>query len=319
MAENGVILYMSRMRDVPLLYRSLSMLGWNFKHIQEYPIVVFHDDIDKGTIANLMVELHKNLGFIPNLKFERLDFVMPEWVSEDPAKYTVPLDQAWMGYRHMCRYFSGGIYRDPRLLKYDYYWRLDSDSYIYSPINYDPFEYMAKNNKEYACMGSDDGECDHVVVDLWEETQRFMKTHNIPMTKSIEKTVLDGKWTPRLYYTNFEMGKFSFFRSEKYMAYFDHLDATGNIFYKRWGDTPIHWFGVNMLLEQEKIWCVKDIAYQHQAWIKNLSALPNKEIPQKIMNLIDGNLQHRYSRLERITFALNRYKAGGPEDANFGE
>jgi hypothetical protein len=319
MAENGVIIYMSRMRDVPLLYRSLSMLGWNFKHIQEYPIVVFHDDIDKGTIANLMVELHKNLGFIPNLKFERLDFVTPEWVSEDSAKYTVPLDQAWMGYRHMCRYHSGGIYRDTRLLKYDYYWRLDSDSYIYSPINYDPFEYMAKNDKEYAFMATEDGEVPSVAEGLWDETERFMKTHNIPMTKDLEDSMVDGKWSCRLFYTNFEIAKFSFFRSEKYMAYFDQLDQTGNIFYKRWGDAPIHWLGVKMLLDPSKVWAVNDITYQHNAWIRNMSALPNKEIPEKIMNLVDGNLQHRYSRLERITFGLNRYRAGGPDWLNWGE
>ena len=319
MAENAVIIYMSRMRDVPLLYRSLSMLCLNFKYVKEYPIVVFHDDIDKPTIANLLVELHKKVGFIPNIKFEFLKFELPEGISEDPSKYTIPLSEAWMGYRHMCRFHSGGIYRDSRLLKYDYYWRLDSDSYLYSPIEYDPFEYMKTNDKEYAYMSTEDGEVPSVVQGLWEETEKFMKTHNIPMSKDLQDSIVDGKWSCRLFYTNFEIAKFSFFRGEKYMAYFDQLDETGNLFYKRWGDAPIHWVGVKMLLDPAKVWAVKEITYQHNAWIRNFDALPNKEIPENILVLVDGSPEQHYSRKERLLFGLNRYRAGGSDGLNWGE
>lgn len=315
MAENAVIIYMSRMRDVPLLYRSLTLLGMNFPKLREYPVVILHDDIDRATISNLMVALHRNLGFIPNLKFERLEFKTPEWVSEDPAKYTVPLEQAWMGYRHMCRYHSGGIYRDERLLKYDWYWRLDSDSYIHSPINYDPFEYMASNGKEYAYMSIEDGEVPSVVEGLWEETARFMEENSIPLTRDLADSVVDGKWACRLFYTNFEIAKFSFFRSKEYMSYFDHLDQTGNIFYKRWGDAPIHWLGVKMFLPPEKVWGVKDITYQHNAWVQNLSAIPNRQIDQRILQLLEGDDYRR----NRLLYAMDRYNKTGIDRCNWGE
>ena len=315
MAENAAIIYMSRMRDVPLLYRSLTLLGMNFSKLREYPVVILHDDIDRATISNLMVALHRNLGFIPNLKFERLEFKMPEWVSEDPAKYTVPLEQAWMGYRHMCRYHSGGIYRDERLLKYDWYWRLDSDSYIFSPINYDPFEYMASNGKEYAYMSIEDGEVPSVVEGLWDETARFMEEHSIPLTRDLADSVVDGKWSCRLFYTNFEIAKFSFFRSKEYMSYFDHLDRTGNIFYRRWGDAPIHWLGVKMFLPTEKVWGVKDITYQHNAWVQNLSAIPNRQIDPRILQLLEGDDYRR----NRLLYAMDRYNKTGIDRCNWGE
>lgn len=145
-----------------------------------------------------------------------------------------------MGYRHMCRFHSGGIYMDPRLSKYDYYWRLDSDSYLFSPINYDPFEKMRTNGYEYAYMCDEEGEIPSVVEGLWDETEKFMKENNIPMTDYFKSRLVDDKWNYNMFYTNFEIAKFSFFRSKEYMAYFHHLDKTGNFYYKRWGDAPIH-------------------------------------------------------------------------------
>lgn len=319
MAENAAIIYMSRMRDIPLLFRSISLLCMNFKKAQEYPIVVFHDDIDKPSIANLMVALHRQLGYFPNIKFELLTFEMPEGISSDPSMYTVPLTEAWMGYRHMCRFHSGGIYMDPRLSKYDYYWRLDSDSYLFSPINYDPFERMRTNGYEYAYMCDEEGDIPRVVEGLWEETEKFMKENNIPMTDYFKSRLVDGKWNHNMFYTNFEIAKFSFFRSKEYMAYFQHLDKTGNFYYKRWGDAPIHWLGVRMLMDPSKVWAVKDITYQHNMWIKNLNAIPNKEVPIHILQMVDGDDNVPQSRRGRLVYAMNRYIKTGLDGCNWGE
>ena len=315
MPKNAVIVYMSRMRDVPLLFRSLSLLCLNFKYIKDYPIVVFHDDIDRGTISNLMVALHKKFGFIPQLKFESLVFEMPSWVSDDPNAYSVSLNEFWMGYRHMCRFHSGGIYRDPRLQKYDYYWRLDSDSYIYSPIAYDPFERMETEGLEYAFMCDEDREVPRVAEGLWEETEKFMSGHKIEMNPYLKGRLIDGKWDYDLFYTNFEIAKFSFFRSKDYMAYFDHLDKTGNIYYKRWGDAPIHWLGVRMLMDPTKVWAVRDITYHHNNWIKNLNALPNKSANPEIMEILNGDDY----RKNRLLYALDRYKTTGIDGCNWGD
>jgi len=319
MAENAAIIYMSRMRDLPLLYRSLSMLCWNFKYVKDYPIVVFHDDIDQPSISNFLVAIHRTVGFIPNIKFEYLKFDMPEWVSSDPSNYPVSLNEFWMGYRHMCRFHSGGIYTDKRLANYEYYWRLDSDSYLYSPINFDPFERMKSRGYEYAYMCDEDGEVPRVAEGLWETTLDFMEKNNIKMNDYLKGRLVDGTWNYNLFYTNFEIGKFSFFRSPEYMSYFDHLDKTGNIYYKRWGDAPIHWLGVRMFMDPEKVWAVKDITYQHKNWLKNLNALPDKKIAENIFNMIDGDENNKNTRKGRLVYGLTRYQNGGPDGLNWGD
>lgn len=66
-----------------------------------------------------------------------------------------------------------------------------------------------------------------------------------------------------LVWSNFEIGDLDFFRSEAYAAFFDHLDASGNFFYERWGDAPVHSIGVALLLPIEQIHYFHDIGYYH--------------------------------------------------------
>ena len=48
-----------------------------------------------------------------------------------------------MSYRKMCRFFSGPLFRHPEMLKYDYYWRLDSTNVKFlCDIPDDPFVFM---------------------------------------------------------------------------------------------------------------------------------------------------------------------------------
>lgn len=267
--QNAVIVYMSRERDVGLLYHSLLLLYRNFNTKYQYPVVVFHDDIQRITMSKLYGALNQSLGFTPQIKFEYLKFEMPEGVSDDPSLYNPPLTEFWMGYRHMCRFHSGEIYKHPALLQYDWYWRLDSDSFIMSQIDYDVFENMEKNGYEYAYLAEYQKESGHVVVGLWETTKKFIKDNQIIPKSLYDK--LDPTWI-WMFYTNFEIAKFSFFRSKEYMSYYDCLDATKQMYYNRWGDAPIHWYGVHMFLPDSKIWCVKDICYQHSNWVRNLGA-----------------------------------------------
>jgi alpha 1,2-mannosyltransferase len=319
MTQNAAITYMSCIRDLPILHRSIALLHKNFKYAREYPIVVFHDDLNQVAKSSLMVSLHRELGMMPRITFEELKWEIPSWVSTDPSRYSTSLNEFWMGYRHMCRFYSGGMYRHPSLAQYDWYWRLDSDSYILSPVEYDPFQRMADSGYEYAYM-SDIDDKDHARVcrGLWEATMEFMQKNDLPMTNQLkEHSCDDGKsWDYAMFYTNFEIGKMSFFRGEKYMAYFDHLDQTGEIYYNRWGDNVIHWLGVNMLMDESKIWAVKDMTYQHNNWIKNLSALKDGTVPNDILNLIDGDTNPK-GRKARLLYAIDRYRRTGIDGCNW--
>jgi hypothetical protein len=36
------------------------------------------------------------------------------------------------------------------------------------------------------------------------------------------------------FWSNFEIGRLAFFRSEAYLQFFEHLDQAGGFFYERW-------------------------------------------------------------------------------------
>ena len=310
---------MSCKRDLPLLYRSLCFLFKNYKFVNMSDVIVLHDDITKSDIANLQVSLHQTIGYIPKIKFETLEFLCPQNLQFEEKYYKVSLNEFWMGYRHMCRYHSGLLYKDDRFKNYDYYLRLDSDSYIYSEINWNIFEYMENNNFSYAYMKDEDREVPRVAEDLWEETKSFIDSNKNLVLHSFYERLVDNKWDYTLYYTNFEIAKFDFFRSNSYMSYFEHLDKTNKFFYNRWGDAPIHWLGVNMFLEPSKILKVDNICYQHNNWIKNLSSLKNKKIEKWAYDLIDGHENAKGSRKHRFVYAMNRYYQTGIDGVNWGD
>jgi hypothetical protein len=127
---------------------------------------------------------------------------------------------------------------------------------------------MVEKGYEYAYVSEYEKDEEFVVSGLWDTTKKFMKEYNVTPV-SLANKLKQNEWALDMFYTNFEIAKFSFFRSKEYMSYYNYLDQTGNIYYRRWGDAPIHWLGVHMFLPDANIWCIKNITYQHGSWMKN--------------------------------------------------
>lgn len=271
--QKAAIVYLTRQKDLWMFVHSIKSLFDNFNNTYKYDVVVFHDDITATAISGTLVELHNQLGYVPNIKFEKIHFVLPEWVSSDTQKYTTDgphptLQQFPLGYRHMCRFYSGLIFNHPAMKPYKYYMRLDSDSFILSKIDKDPFQYMADNGYEYAAyslgLPEEAKEIWWARLGLWETTQEFIKNNTV-------KFPLEN-WDGEVYNTNLEIVDMDFFRGSDYQNYFNHLDFTGNIFYRRWGDAPIRWLGVRMFMAENKIWCLRDgakFSYLHGSQLGN--------------------------------------------------
>ncbi|KAG6915756.1 hypothetical protein DXG01_010023 [Tephrocybe rancida] len=51
-----------------------------------------------------------------------------------------------------------------------------------------------------------------------------------------------------------------------YTRFFEFLDRAGGFFYERWGDCPVHSFGLAMTLRKDQAVQFKDMGYQHQGW-----------------------------------------------------
>jgi len=270
--ENAAIVYMTRKNDLWVFKHSINFLYSNFNKDANYPVVVFYDDLSKADIANLLTEFSLSFGFLPNIKFEKMEFSLPEGVSEDPALYTLPLTQFRMGYRHMCRFYGGKIFNHPALAKYKWYMRLDSDSFILSKITRDPFKVMRENDYHYAFMEKEEYDAPWACEGLWDATKKFMEENKSRVLNN------NFEWNFEVYYTNFEIVDMDFYRSTNYQDYFNYLDSTGNIFYKRWGDHCIRWLGSTMFMPSEKIWCIKEFSYQHGGVVNNTQHIDTNSI-----------------------------------------
>jgi len=152
------ILYLVRSSEDDLndFNKSLSLLESNLiPYTSDVDLVVFCEESFEGYKSRVESNL--------NIKYQTIEFKLPEYSEEilnkipeffpHPTHGNGPV--AWghpgfsMGYRHMCRFFSGEMYKYDIIKNYDYYLRLDTDSFIHTPLNYDIFEWAKVNECYY--------------------------------------------------------------------------------------------------------------------------------------------------------------------------
>ena len=253
-----IYLVRSSEKDVEEFNKSLSLLEKNLLAFTKYTdVIVFVED----SFEEYKSKVDTNL----KLRYERIEFKVPDYpqdiLDQIPEFYPHPTHGngpiVWghpgfsMGYRHMCRMFSGDVYKIPLIQDYNYYIRLDTDSFIHTPLGYDIFEWAERNDYWYGYVApavQQDNE--KVVEGLWD----FINTiypNNIP-----------DRW---MYYTNWEFGKVDWFLTSEYMAFYNAIDKNGGIYTKRWGDAPIKFLGINLFMPQKHISPVHGFTYQHGA------------------------------------------------------
>ncbi len=263
----AVIIYLSRSKtkDISDLKRSLSLLDVNFNDRFNYPVIVFHEDFTDGLKEDIRKATRSNLQF-EKIKFEIPDFLnreeIPEYIYVGEYEFSI-------GYRHMCRFMSSLIFQHPAIKGYDYLLRLDTDSFLLDKINYDIFRFMAEHNYIYGYIHIIKDEPD-AVEGLWEVTKKYIEDNNIKPT-FLHKFLQDGDWDRSYYYTNFEISRIDFWRSDEFMNYFSYLDKTGGIYKYRWGDHVIHLLAISTFVPENQVHRFSDIAYQHQGFVNNYS------------------------------------------------
>jgi len=90
----------------------------------KYPVIIFFDDPTLAPALEMLRARSEKLEVnLHQLKFEVPEFVPKEKVVEEPAGFTGKIGS--VGYRHMCRFYSGDVFNLKVLREYDYAWRLD--------------------------------------------------------------------------------------------------------------------------------------------------------------------------------------------------
>ncbi|KAF9524173.1 nucleotide-diphospho-sugar transferase [Crepidotus variabilis] len=284
----AVILYLiqaSRLADLRL---SLTYLHKNVHTNEPWPIILFYDDpilSSPQVQSEFIFLLYDALGhtasarqFVRRIEWIHLEFNLPPGISSDiDALDPKPVfSHAWPGYHHMCAWFIGAIFNHPRLKDVDYYMRMDTDSFIYDEVCYDPFELMVQKGKVYGYRSSF-GDEDWVTKGMWKLVDEYAKENQLvekrlklngwkwPGTTREDKNAFDNSKFP-LYYNNFEIVKLEAFRRPNVKAWLDEvMSVPERVYIYRWGDAPVRYATVNMFFDVEKdveLFC--GINYYHQ-------------------------------------------------------
>ncbi|KAK4963582.1 O-glycoside alpha-1,2-mannosyltransferase 4 [Elasticomyces elasticus] len=83
------------------------------------------------------------------------------------------------------------------------------------------------------------------------------------------------------YWSNFEIARLSFFRSQEYEDFFNMMDRSGGFWTERWGDAPIHSLAAGALLSPSDIHYFRDFGYRHTTIQHCPANAPARQLPRE--------------------------------------
>jgi hypothetical protein len=101
-----VVLLKQDAKSIALATRALASLESAFNHRHHYPLVVFHEGQFEDTYKTQLQNV-----FSGNIAYEQVQFEIPDFLEQDkiPETITAYSRNFSIGYRHMCRFYAGGI------------------------------------------------------------------------------------------------------------------------------------------------------------------------------------------------------------------
>ncbi|SCU99715.1 LAME_0G05028g1_1 [Lachancea meyersii CBS 8951] len=281
--ENATLLMLVRNWELDGALKSMRSLEDRFNRKYHYDWtflndVPFDDAFIEATSA--MASGKTSYGLIPSSDWDR-----PSSIDDEKFESSLQLMQekgviygGSKSYRNMCRFNSGFFFRQKLLDQYRYYFRVEPDVEYYCDFPFDPFRVMREQRKIYGFVISM-YEYEDTIPTLWDAVEEFMADN--PDIVDLETNSYDfiiddsmiGTEMPIIqsnsmynlchFWSNFEIGDLSFFRSERYLRYFEHLDRKGGFYLERWGDAPVHSIAVALLLRQDEVIHFDELGYYH--------------------------------------------------------
>ena len=278
----GVILILTQNTIERKIYlkTTLYFLFRNFNKKFKYPIIILHEgDYTNRDIQEILEGIRgDNKNLITFKKVDDNDFKIPDNIDIIKLNKSVNLQLVpyWrtVKYRLMCNFWINHFTK--YVLDYDYVMRLDDDSIIEEPINNDLFELLVKEKKIYMSniVHVDCGFCNYKMKELFQEilpekkeeldklfiNAEIKKDHEIfNKFKELYKIINNTEYTldkinidmPFMFYNNFFITDVKFWNRDSVKDILNKINITGNIFYYRYGDAPIHTLIVS-LLESDK-------------------------------------------------------------------
>lgn len=178
---NATFVTLARNSDVWEIAASIRHVEDRFNRRYNYDWVFLNDkpfDAQFKRITTALVSGKTKYGVIPKEHWSFPEFIDQERakkVREEMAEKKVIYGDS-ISYRHMCRFESGFFFRQPPMLDYELYWRVEPGIKLFCDLDYDPFKYMVDNGKKYSFVISL-YEYIETIPTLWDSVKKFMKAH----------------------------------------------------------------------------------------------------------------------------------------------
>ena len=279
-----------------MLEKSLDLLYENYNHKFKHPVLIFHEgdfgpaDQEAVIAGRDEIEFHEVHFDVPS--FLRKEEVPEFWQSQTGRS------RFGMGHRHMYRFYSLLLFDILADLGYEWYMRLDDDSFVHSRIGYNLFEFMEKNDYEYGYrvdvqegLSASYGFGETVLAYIKSERidPAFFYKHVKEITtndiarRRIKEFLLkidpEGKfhnvrennlspvarepYDRRGYYNNFHITRIAFWKRPEVQYFLHHMDRVGAAYKYRWGDLLIQSAAVQIFMPKGKVYKFEDWTYEH--------------------------------------------------------
>jgi alpha 1,2-mannosyltransferase len=255
------------------LEKSLDLLYANSVNAYPHPVIIFHEG--DFTLTD-QLDLKSRYE---TLEFRHINFTLPDFLRGED------IPQLWggkfsIGYRHMIRFYSLLIY-EKLWDEFDFYARMDDDSFLLSPIEYDIFEMMERDQLDYAYRV----DCqDHIKVSegfsevvqgylraeefkpgpLWDLNLKTDGKAPVVRGKPLASKYLPRQWNRWGYYNNFHATRLSFWRRPEVQAFLRFLDRTGGGYKYRWNDLIVQSAAVQIFAKPGAVRKLTDWDYEHR-------------------------------------------------------
>ena len=289
--EDATFFTICRNSDIQGILQSIKSVEKRFNKDYHYPWV-FANDVPfseefRSAISDA-VSGDSIFTTIPKEYWQVPDHVDKKWMKKQLTymKSQEVLYGDSLSYRQMCRFNSGFFYKLKALAPHNWYWRVEPDIQFHCDLPEDLFRTMVNNDKSYGfvlAMTEDK----RTISKLWPQSRDYFEklpswhvnpnlrvgdtyTQNILSTSlgfiednSDLKESIRGEYNTCHYWSNFEIANLNLYRNDIYEGYFQHLDRTGNFFYERWGDAPVHSIAFSYMLSPEEIQYFDNTGYFH--------------------------------------------------------
>ncbi|KAI8873072.1 glycosyl transferase [Ramicandelaber brevisporus] len=268
---NAALIVLVSDKDLAKIQKSIRAVEDRFNRNFAYPWIFFSAEPLSAKFKRETSSLAS--GEVVYAQIPKEQWGYPSWIDQDLAakkRKKMEQDGVFQGgseeYRLRMRWNAGFFFRHEALKGYDYYWRVEPDMSFFCDLPYDPFLHMKDNGYKYGYILAVN---EHMatIETLWSVTKDFISKNKalVPKYNSMKFLSYNNgeEYNGCHFWSNFEIGDLSFFRSENYIKFFEHLDRAGGFFYERWGDAPVHSIALSMFLAKEQIYHFDDLGYSY--------------------------------------------------------